>query len=92
MAVTLTSDKTVYGYLEAGLLTVAGGAANTAYIVTVNNPNGGITRYTVTTDGSGNATLSLVSQHRGGFTASIRPAAEHNGTTTAAATLNFKGA
>lgn len=91
MPLAITSDKTSYGYLEQATLTVTGGAPTTRYTVKVTNPNGGKTLYTVTTDGAGNGTIGLVSQTRGSFSAEVRPAAEHEGKTTPAATLNFKG-
>ena len=91
MPLSVTSDKTSYGYLEAATLTVSGGTPATRYIVTVVNPNGHTSRYSLVTDGVGAGTVGLVAQTRGSFAAEVRPAAEHEGKTTPAATLNFKG-
>lgn len=92
MVLAVAANKTAYSYLDTISLAVTGGAATTAYIVSVTDPNGHVTKVTVTTDGSGAATAKAVQRSaRGPVTVAVRPAAEHNGTTTAGATTTTKG-
>lgn len=92
MVLAVAANKTAYSYLDTISLTITGGAATTDYIVSLVTPSGHTTKIPVTTDGSGNATAKAVQQSaRGTFTVAVRPAAEHNGTTTAGATTTTKG-
>ena len=50
---------------QAGTISLAGGAANTAHVVSISHPAGGVETHTVTTDGSGNASVAFVPQGTG---------------------------
>jgi S1-C subfamily serine protease len=70
------------------VVTGSGLTASTAYILTATHPSGAKQRIEVTTDGAGGFTFPFVFQERGNVTFAIRPRAEWEGSTTAAATAS----
>jgi hypothetical protein len=83
MTITSASEPRV-----ALTLSGTGLSASTTYIVTVTRPSGHTRLIEVTTDGAGAFSASVVPNSRGQVICSARPAAEHNGTTIAAATVS----
>ena len=85
MAIAIAPAVTTSPALRAVTVNVTGGAATTAYTVTVSHPGGGVGHVEVTTDGSGAASFVYTSSQVGTATFAIRPSTEHKGTTAAAA-------
>lgn len=68
------------------VITGTGFANTTAYVLSITDPDGGVTRPTVTSDGGGGFTFTYVPMGIGTISVSARPLTEHIGTTTATAT------
>lgn len=89
IAVTASPASARKCYAEVVTLSITGAAASTDYIAEIGATQ--VTRQRFTTNGSGAATV-LYQAHGNPTvkTVSIRPAAEYDGSTTAAATTTFQ--
>ena len=89
MAIAVAFTPTTAKALQPVTVNITGGAASTAYGCTVTYPTGGKTVLQFNTDGSGNASFTLVPPAPGKITTDIRPITEHTATTVAAATATL---
>ena len=89
MAAAITATNAAEPLLSV-TVSATGLANSTAYVVKITNPHGDIGYKNVTSDGSGAFSFTYVPQAVGVTTYDVRPLAETNGTTTAAATVQGK--
>lgn len=90
MTIAIAASPASARYGTNVTLSITGASASTAYTVTVGTTK--VSRYDCITDGAGAATV--LHPHAGApglMTFSLRPTAEYNGTTTAAATCTANG-
>ena len=69
---------------QAATVSLSAHSNTTAYVVAITHPSGAVEKHTVTTDGSGAATVTYVPQEPGTATVTTTPAASTTTATTTA--------